>query len=102
MHQKPHPISLFLSWVMKRKWVPTEFTSRTNPTILLKIPKKVRGGRGEERKLLTGACMSLFLLNRVYTGSQGQRLESFCARPESSLLISSTSFFLNFFLTFFF
>ncbi len=46
----------------------------------------------EEQQELTGARRSLFLLSRVYTGSQGHRLESFCARPESSLLILFTGF----------
>jgi hypothetical protein len=41
-------------------------------------------------------CNTLFLLNRVCTGSQGRRLESFCARPEGSLLILSNGYLKKF------
>jgi hypothetical protein len=44
MHWKPHPVSLFVR-LRTKEGESQQFPSRTNPSILLKIPQKVtRGG----------------------------------------------------------
>jgi hypothetical protein len=86
------PVSLFVRRRTK-EGESQQIPSRTNPSILLKIPKKVtRGGVGGGRELLSREPAEVFSFS-----TRPETRERFCARPKSSLLILFTGFFSEFF-----